>query len=187
MVRPHRKSLPEQLAQLNIIQKTKPPQKHCGKAQRGVFVWATKYMWICIFSYAFLINIITVSSNWRSIIKSKLVMFFVWFYVHEHKTFIYLKRCWRWIQKPDSQTDSSQIGASTPDSTFSWTANEKEEEGERKYCQFPLRGKPGENYGAWVHGKYCTLPSVAQDYYLIAAYNQLRGSWGGACFPLQRP
>lgn len=142
--------------------------KNITTKQRGGYLWGTKYVWICISTYAFLMNIITGSSDWKLIIKRKLVIFLLWFYVHEHKTFIYLRRCWRYIQKPDSQTDSSQIGASTPDSTFSWTANEKEEEGERKYCQFPLR----ENDGTRFHGKYCTFPSLAQGYCLIAAYNQ---------------
>lgn len=68
------------------------------------------------------------------------------FWVQVHN--LYLRRCWRWIQKPDSQNDSSQIGASTPDSTFSWTAGEREKKREREnMSSITTVGKPGRNYG----------------------------------------
>lgn len=52
---------------------------------------------------------------------------------------LYLGRCWRWIRTPDSQTDSSRRGASTPDSTFSWTIREREKKRKGKCHQLVLR------------------------------------------------
>lgn len=57
-----------------------------------------------------------------------------WFWVQVRG--LYLGRCWKWIRKPDSRTDSSQIGASTPDSTFSWTVREREEKGKRNVINY---------------------------------------------------
>lgn len=59
---------------------------------------------------------------------------------------LYLRRCWRWIRKPDSQNDSSQKGASTPDSTFSWTAGERKAE---NMSSITTLGKPGRNCIPW--------------------------------------
>lgn len=76
-----------------------------------------------------------------------------WGQVHN----LYLRRCWRWIRKPDSQNDSSQKGASTPDSTFSWTAEERKEQGKRKHVINYHCGKPGE---IAFHGKTQTQPGL---------------------------
>lgn len=130
MVRPHRKACQRNLHSLTSYERLNLQKKHCSKAKKGVIVWATKklcgYLYLCILNIKVMIIL---CSDWRWIIKTILGKLSVWFRVHVHKIFIYLGRCWRWIRKPDSQTDSSQIGASTPDSTFSWTARQKEERG----------------------------------------------------------
>lgn len=121
MVRPHRKACQSNLHSLPSC--TEPPQKTLQQNREVVISVSFGYLYFWMYFW-----VIMFCGDLTWILKTKLVNLFVWFWVHVHKTFIYLGRCWRWIRKPDCQTDSSQIGASTPDSTFSWTAREKKEE-----------------------------------------------------------
>ena len=118
----------------------------------------------------------------RSLSKFKVVfidqnILLVWLKCMFARRFIYLGRCWRWIRKPDSQTDSSQIGASTPDSTFSWTAKRgrgrgggRDRERERKTV---VSFHWGENLGetevqdSMENTAVLTFISLAQEYYSI--------------------
>lgn len=133
MVRPHRKACQINLHSLTC---TEPPQTHCSKTEWGGLCEQLHIFCVCIFIwtvgtlYVYVYTVIVGNDYWL-IIKTRFVSLdsdFECMYIR-----LYLGRCWRWIRKPDSRTDSSQIGVSTPDSTSSWTAREKEgEEGERE-------------------------------------------------------
>lgn len=133
MIRPHRKASQKNLHSSTSWDRLSPHK---------ILQQSSKEMGISVFGHLFGIfflnvekkqYISTVCGDLKADNKDPIGDIWTLFHASIYFLDIYLGRCWRWIRRPDSQTDSSPIGASTPDSTFSWTAGQKEKRrGKRK-------------------------------------------------------